>query len=80
MGTINEAEAERQRREVIALLEQDRAKKAAALAEVDAKLAVAKDGDFRARLGDRKRSQMSTKEKTEVIRKLGHREYLNLDW
>jgi hypothetical protein len=27
-----------------------------------------------------KRSQMSAKEKTEVIRKVGHREYLNLDW
>jgi hypothetical protein len=70
-STLNEAEAERQRLAAIELLKQDRAKKAAALAEVDAKLAEVEQADFMQRLGDRRRSQMSNREKIETIRRIG---------
>jgi hypothetical protein len=79
-STLNEAEAERQRLAAIELLKQDRAKKAAALAEVDAKLAEVEQADFMQRLGDRRRSQMSNREKIETIRRIGSERYLALDW
>ena len=79
-ANLNEQAAQTERDRLIAQLEADRAKKAEALAAADAKLQAAQDGDFKARLGERRRSEMSRKEKVEVIAKLGEREYLNLDW
>ena len=66
-ANLNEAELERARREAIARLEKDRAVKAAALAEADTKLQQARDGDLKARLGTRRRSEMTMKERAELV-------------
>jgi hypothetical protein len=79
-GTINEAEAQRERAKGLAELKRQRDEVAAKLAEKDAQIAQVEDHDFKARLGDLKQSQMSTKQKSEAIARLGAKEYPALNW
>ena len=80
MATINGQAEQAERDKLLKELKAQRAVKAAELAKLDEKLEAVSDADFKARLGDRRRSEMSTRERAEVIRKIGSERYLQLDW
>jgi hypothetical protein len=78
--TINQAAEQRERDRILNELRSQRAAKASELEKLDQKIENLSDADFKQRLGDRPRSQMSVKERSEVVAKVGVSEYLQLDW
>jgi hypothetical protein len=70
MATIEEAERAREHAAVMAELHRQRAKAAGKLARIDEKIGQLSDANFRERLGSRKVSEMTTKEKVEVVNKV----------
>jgi flagellar motility protein MotE (MotC chaperone) len=78
--TINQAAEQRERDRILNELRSQRAAKASELEKLDQKIENLSDADFKQRLGDRSRSQMSVKERSEVVAKVGVSEYLQLDW
>ena len=80
MPTINSQSEQAERDNALNELKRQRAELAAKLAEKDKAIQAAEDGDFRSRLGDRRRSQMSIAERAETVRRVGVEQYLALDW
>jgi hypothetical protein len=76
--TVSELEAAKARDEALTKLKVERAAAAARLAELDGKLAEAENADFIERLGRMKVSEMTTREKSELVTRLGLDGFLKL--
>jgi hypothetical protein len=76
--TIDEAVRQREHELVLAELVRQQAETAGKLAKIDAQISQLGDANFRERLGSRKVSEMTTKEKAEVVNRLGLDGFLEL--
>jgi hypothetical protein len=76
--TIDEQERQREHAAVLAELRRRRAEVAGKLAKIDAKIGQLGDANFRERLGSRKVSEMTVKEKAEVVDKVGFEGFAEL--
>jgi hypothetical protein len=79
-STINQASERAERDAMLADLRKQRGEIAGRLAKKDEEIAAAEDRDFHKRLGGMRRSEMTTQQKIEVIRRLGSEKYLKLAW
>jgi hypothetical protein len=70
-ATAAELEQQRQRDEVLAKLKRERAEVSTRLAAVESKLVEAENADFIERLGKMQVSEMTVKEKSELVSRLG---------
>ena len=70
MATLNEAAEREERERVLKELRAQRALKAGEVEKLDQQIEQLTDADFRKRLGDMRRGQMSTAEKSEQFREL----------
>jgi hypothetical protein len=69
--TIDEQERQREHAAVLAELKRQRAVKAGELARIDEKISQLGEANFRERLGAMPVSSMTTREKVEVVEKVG---------
>jgi hypothetical protein len=76
--TATELEAERRRAEAIGKLNKERGEAAARLAALDTKLSQAENADFLERLGRMKVHEMTLREKSEIVSRLGLDGFLEL--
>jgi hypothetical protein len=76
--TIDEQERHREHEAALAELVRQRAEVAGRLTKIDEKIGQLGDANFRERLGSRKISQMTTKEKVEVVNKVGFEGFAEL--
>jgi hypothetical protein len=75
-----EQREQEQRDAALAQLRRQRGAKAGELAKLDASIAQLSDADFVARIGSLRRREMTPKQKSEAISRLGSQKYLSLDW
>jgi hypothetical protein len=78
--TLSEQAQEAARAAEIEALKGRLARERGAVAATEARLAELDHADLIARLGDARRSQMTTAMKSEIISKLGERRYLAIPW
>jgi hypothetical protein len=78
MATVEQSEQQQARDAALAELKRQRGEAAARLAKLDDKLKEAENADFIERLGRMKVSEMTTREKSELVSRLGLDGFLGL--